>query len=273
MASFLDTLFGGGAEREAAERNRALLDQYRAQGYGFLDTGLNRSTGALNTGYDQATAAYQPLAALGAKYGAATSLGLDAFGVNGAEGNARARAAFQAGPGYEWARDQGLDAVNRRRAISGGWDSGNTDLDLLKFSSGLANQEYDKWRTGLTGFSSPELSATSGAASGVANAAVGRGTGLAGLYSSDADARTNIAGSVTSGGMQANNAEAAGRSAGARNLLGAGLSLASLATGGFGGGMGGAAAGGNGMGNGLLNSQRNNTFGFNPLAGMFSYGS
>jgi hypothetical protein len=64
---------------------------------------------------------------------------------------------------------------------------------------------------------------------------------LADLISRDADARTNIAGSVTSGGMQANNAEAAGRSAGARNLLGPGLSLASLATGALGsGGMFGA---------------------------------
>jgi hypothetical protein len=255
MASFFDTLFGGGAEREAAERNRALLDQYRTQGYGFLDTGLNRSTGALNTGYDQATAAYAPLTDLARRYGAGSSLALDAYGANGAEGNARARSAFQAGPGYEWARDQGLDAVNRRRAIAGGWDSGNTDLDLLKFSSGLANQEYDKWRTGLTGFMNPELAATTGAASGIANAAVGRGTGLADLVSRDADARTNIAGSVTSGGMQANNAEAAGRSAGARNLLGTGLSLASLAAGGIGGGFGIP-----GVGN------PTNTFGFNPLS-------
>lgn len=258
MASFLDTLFGGGAEREAAERNRALLGDYKSGGYGFLDKGLASSTGALNTGYDQATAAYQPLAALGQKYGAATTLGLDAFGVNGAAGNDRALAAFQAGPGYQFALDQGNQAIDRRRAIAGGWNSGNTDIDLMKFGQGLANQEFGNWRTGLTGFVNPELAATSGAAGGTAAAATGRGTGLASLHSADADARTNVLGSVTSGGMQANNSEAAGKSAGAKNLLGAGLSLASLVAGG--------GIGIPGIGN------PTNTFGVNPMAGAFSYG-
>lgn len=254
--SFFDDLFGGGAEKEAAEKNRAALGQYETRGMGFLDKGLASSTGALNTGYDAATAAYSPLTDLARRYSAGSSLALDAYGANGAAGNDRARAAFQAGPGYQFAMDQGNQAIERRRAIAGGWNSGNTDIDLMKFGTGLANQEYDKWRTGLTGFVSPELAATSGAAGGVASAAAGRGTGLAGLYSSDADARTNLVGNVTSGNMQANNAEAAGRSAGARNLLSAGMSLASLVT----GGMGGGGFGIPGIGN------PTNTFGFNPLS-------
>lgn len=226
---FLDTLFGGGAEKEAAEQNRALLGQYQRGAWNTLDDGINRSTEVLNTGYDRATGAYQPLAN---KYGAATTLGLDALGVNGAAGNQRAVDAFQAGPGYQFALDQGNQAVERRRATSGMWDSGNTDIDLMKFGQGLANQEYGNWRNALTGFVPAELQATGG----VANAAVGRGTGLADLYTRDADARTNVLGSVTSGGMQANNQEAAGKAAGAKNLLGAGLSLGSLVAGGLGGG-------------------------------------
>lgn len=249
---FFQDLFSGGAEKEAAEKNRGLLNTYQNQGYGFLDQGLGRSTGAINDAYGtaqgylgQAGQAYSPLAALGQKYGAGSQLALDAYGAGGAAGNQRALDAFQAGPGYQFAQDQGQQAVERRRAVAGGWNSGNTDIDLLKFSQGLADQEYGNWRTGLGQFISPELAAISGAAAGQAGVygqqaglATGRGNTLAGLYSTDADNRTNILGSVTSGGMQANNSEAAGRSAGARNLLGAGLSLASLATGAI-GGMGG----------------------------------
>lgn len=271
MGWFEDT-FGGGAEKRAAEQNRGLLNTYQNQGYGFLDKGLASATGALNTGYDQATAAYQPLAQLGQKYGAGSQLALDAYGAGGAAGNQRALDAFQAGPGYQFAMDQGNQAVERRRAVAGGWNSGNTDIDLMKFGQGLANQEYGNWRTGLQGFINPELQATSGAAGGIANAAVGRGTGLAGLYSTDADNRTNILGSVTSGGMQANNAEAAGKSAGAKNLLGAGLSLASLAAGGIGGGMGGMMGG---LGNMASQTFGNGTgYQTNPWStgGMFGSG-
>lgn len=231
MAGFLSTLFGGGAEKEAADKNRALYSQYRTDGTGYLDKGLAGGVGAL----DQAAAAYDPLKALAAKYGGASSLLLDSYGVNGAEGNDRARAAFQTGPGYEFARDQALEAVNRRRAISGTYNSGNNDLDLLSSANGLANQEYDKFRSGLSGFVNPELSATGAAASGVA----GTKGALAQLYSNDAQNRVNLAGNYTSGNAAANNSEAAGAVGGAKNLLGAGLSLASLvAGGGFGGAIG-----------------------------------
>src|SRR6187431_3046651 len=47
MAGFFDTLFGGGAEKEAADKNRALLAQYGQTGNTALDTGLTKSTGAV----------------------------------------------------------------------------------------------------------------------------------------------------------------------------------------------------------------------------------
>lgn len=216
-------LFGGDAEKEAAERNRAALQDYKKEAFGYLDKGFSGASGAL----DQA---YQPLAALAAKYGAGTDLYLDALGVRGAEGNARATGAFQTAPGYEFQRDQALDAVNRRRAISGMWDSGNTDLDLLKTATGLADQSYNSWLQNLGGLVSPELTATQ------SGSAV-KGS-LADLYRADASDRVNVASGVTSGNMAANNYEAAGRATGARNLLGAGLSLANMVVGGGGGGKG-----------------------------------
>lgn len=227
--SFLSTLFGGGAEKEAAARNRGLLDQYKSGSLGALDSGLSNATGALNN----AASAYAPLAGLGTKYGGASTMLLDALGVNGAAGTANAQSAFQAQPGYQFQVDQATDAINRRRAMSGMWDSGNTDIDLAKTVTGLADQSYNSWLSSLGQFINPELSATGGAASGIA----GVNTSLANLYSQDAQNRVGVYGNTTSGGMSANNQEAAGKAAGAKNMLSAGMSLASLGAG-MGGGFG-----------------------------------
>lgn len=313
MASFFDTLFNGGAEREAAERNRQALAQYTQTGNNALDLGLSRSTGAVTDAANRASdylarnyglyndlsnagtgildrgradslaalkdfgAAYDPVAALAAKYGAGTQLYLDSIGTNGAEGNARAQAAFNAGPGYAFTRDQGIDALNRRRAAAGMLNSGNADIDALTYGTGLANQTYGSWQDRLAALINPELTATTGAATGRANAAsnvanvinqdtaarlalaqgvtagqagansaraandVALGNALSGLYTGDASNRVGIAGNNVSGQMAANNLEAQGQAQGARNLFNGALSLATLATGALGsGGMFGA---------------------------------
>jgi hypothetical protein len=230
MASFLSTLFSGGAEREAADRNRQQLGQYQTQGTGYLNSGLDRSSGYLN----QAVGAYQPLSDLAGQYRQGSGLYLDALGVNGADGNTRATGAFQAGPGYEFTRDQGLDAINRRRAVGHMLDSGNADIDAVKFGTGLADQTYGSWLDRLRGVDSNAMAATGAAASGQSG---GYGS-LANLYQQDANNRVNLAGNVSSGNIAANNQQAAGEASGARNLLNAGMGLASLATGGMGGGFG-----------------------------------
>ena len=56
-------------------------------------------------------------------------------------------------------------------------NSGNTDIDALKFGTGLANQNYQQWLTNLAPYNNLQLSATSGAASG--NAGINQG--LAGI--------------------------------------------------------------------------------------------
>jgi hypothetical protein len=316
MASFLSTLFSGGAEKEAADKNRALLAQYGTSGNAALDTGLNQSTGAVNTGAAQAGSyldkntglysglkgagtgyldsglqsglgalgqageAYAPLSALAGKYGAGTDLYMNSLGVNGAAGNQAAVDAFQAGPGYEFTKNQGLDAINRRRAASGMLGSGNADIDAITYGTGLANQTYGDWQKNLAGLINPELQATSGAATGQAgvykdmaalygadtaarlgleqavttgqagvNSAqaanqLALGNSLAGLYSGDATNRVGLQGNIASGGMSANNTQAAGEAAGAKNLLGFGQAVASAAMGmpGLGGGGGGGSA-------------------------------
>jgi hypothetical protein len=348
MADFFSTLFSGGAEAEAANRNRQALAQYGQTGTTALDTGLNQSTGALNTANTQANnlygqnyglysglqntgtgyldqglqnslgalqqggQAYAPLSALAGKYGAGTDLYMNSLGVNGAAGNQAAVNAFQAGPGYEFTRDQGLDALNRRRAGAGMLGSGNADLDAIKYGTGLANQTYGDWQTRLAGLINPELSATQGAATGIAgnfrdqaalygadtaarlglgqtttagmagaNTAqaandVALGNSLAGLYTGDATNRVGLQGNITSGNIGASNMQAQGESQGARNLLGLGTSLLGAAAGPVGSMFSGAGSAPSGLGS-LFSQTLGNGTGYqtNPWSstGLFGGGS
>lgn len=231
---FLDDLFGGGAEKRAAEQNRALYADYLNKGLGYLDTAYGASKDNLNS----ALGAYQPLSDLAGQYRQGTDLYLNALGVNGAEGTQAARDAFTSSPGYQFSLDQGLDAINRRRATGGMLNSGNADIDALKFGQGLASQDYGNWLSNLAGVNQNALSATSGAAAGQA---AGYGA-LSDLAQLDATNRIGLYGNYTSGNASANNMEAAGKAAGAKNLLGGALSLAQLGltaggVGGFGAGM------------------------------------
>ena len=141
-------------------------------------------------------------------------------------------------------------------------NSGNTDIDALTYGQGLANQAYGGWQSNLQGLINPQLSALTSAAGGqatadtnmanaygtnaaantalqgtvasglagtntnLANNQVNLGNSLSGLYCGDAANQVALQGGMTSGNMAANNTQAAGEAAGAKNLLGAGLSLA-----------------------------------------------
>ena len=223
MAGFFDTLFGGGAEREAADRNRQVLAQYQGQGLDALSSAYGQSTGY----GQQGVSAYDPLAALGQKYSSAQQLQLDAIGANGPAGTERARVAMQATPGYA----AGIEAVRRSGALNNSLNSGGTNTDLVDYAT---NKVYAPWLQNVTGAAQMGGQYTAGAAQGragqydvLANLANQYGTNQAGIY-----------GNVAQGNIASNNLQAAGEAAGARNLFGAGLGLASLFTGGAGGGLG-----------------------------------
>lgn len=220
MAGFLETLFGGGAAKESAEKNRGVYNNYAGQSYNFLDQGLGKSEGALGNAIN----AYQPLSALGQKYGAGTDLYLNALGVNGAAGTQAARDAFTSSPGYQFQLDQGLDALNRTAAARGMLGGGNLSQDSIKYATGLASQDYNNWLGQLGGLVNPELAATGGAASGIA----GANTNLANLYNQDATNRVNVAGNQAGGLANANNFQAQGEMQGSKNLLGGLLGVGNL---------------------------------------------
>jgi hypothetical protein len=153
---------------------------------GYLDEGSRAALGALGQARGDLTAnggAYAPLTDLAGRYRGGSQLYADALGLGGADGNARAAAAFAAGPGYDFTLNQGLDAINRRRNAAGSLVSGNADIDALKYGQGLANQTYQQWLTNLAPYNSLELNATSGAASG--NAGVGQTLANLGIKSAD----------------------------------------------------------------------------------------
>lgn len=352
---------GYGNANSTLGQNKDVWSQYGANANGALSSGLNSSLGALGQGYGDAQAylgqnkdiygnlqsqgttaldngmqgSLGALSALQEKYAPATSTYLDSLGVNGAAGNANAVSSFQAGPGYQFQLDQGNDAINRRRASAGMLNSGNADIDALKFGQGLANQEYGNWQNRLQGFVAPEtalaqstsnlyqsdaanrlglagtvaggLGATNtamannagaygnavsglygtnaanqvgvagnvatgqaGVNSGIAGNQAALGAGQAGLYTQNASDLTNLAGSVTSGNAQANTQQGQAETAGARNLLGVGMSLASLAAGGAGGGFGGLMGAGSTAGSAL--GSMGITYGSPGTAGSNLYG-
>jgi hypothetical protein len=237
MAGFFDTLFGGGAEKEAADKDRALYGDFQTKGADFLKTGYDTSTGYLN----QAVGAYDPLKALAGKYGQGTDTYLNALGVNGPAGSTAAQSAFQTTPGYALSNAAGLDALNQRRALSGGFNAGQTDMDAIKFGqNNLYQTQYAPWMAGLQGVNANNLAATTGAAAGTAGA-YGSLSDLSKAYAGD---QTSLLSNYTSGMTNANNLQAAGEAAGAKNLMSGVMGLGSaLLTGGGSAGFSGTAAG------------------------------
>src|SRR5882762_8415941 len=190
--------FTGDSAKEAAAKNAALYQQYGTQSLSDLDKGFSGAMPELTN----AVNAYTPLSNLGAKYGAGTSLYMDSLGVNGPGGNANATGAFQASPGYNWQRDQAIEATARNANRFGA--GGNELAAVTDRANNLANQEYGNWQNRLAGFVNPELTATSGAAGGQA---AGYGA-KAGAYGTDAQNRVGIAGNIAGGIANSNTAAA-----------------------------------------------------------------
>lgn len=133
---------------------------------------------ALTTGANQASSLYAPLVA--STTAGANAYG-DASGANGAAGLQKAMDTFknsgQYGT-YGFTLDQGLQALDRTHAAAGNLSSGNADSDAMKYATGLANNTYGSYLSGLA----PYLGANSSAVSGAAGIDTGLGTGLNNSY-------------------------------------------------------------------------------------------
>ncbi len=191
-------IFTGKSAKDAAAANKAEYQRYGDQSLADLDGGMRMAVPEL----DNAIGAYSDLGALGEKYGRATDLHADALGINGSAGATRAKDAFVTGPGYEWQRDEAVNAAQRGAAR---FSPGGNEIDAItRTASGLAGQEWGKYVDRLGGYIAPEVQTTSGAAAG---RAAGYGA-KAGAYGNDAQSRVNVRGNVAGGVANSNTASA-----------------------------------------------------------------
>lgn len=217
MLGFLGDLLGlnaGNATKDAAGQNKSLIKKYDAQGNAIIDQGsaeaggyLQQVAGLYDNQIDRATQG--------------TALYDDALGLNGAEGSGRATSAFQTNPGYEFQRDQGLQALDRRASSAGSFRSGNADIDTMTYATGLADQSYGDWLTRLGGYENTMNTALAGKTGGLNN--------LANLATGTAGQKLGLAGEVTSNLMGSNNQYAEGEEANKKGIAGLGGNLLGMA--------------------------------------------
>jgi hypothetical protein len=213
MASLFDMFSTGPAEKAAADQQA-----YIQQGMDALSKQYGQGRGALTTDY---AAALAPWTQQSAYAGRGQNTLADALGLNGPEGNARATAAFQNNPGYQFSLDQGLNSVLAKNAQAGNLASGNTTLDELKFAQGLAGQNWQNYVGNLN----PFLGAGQGAAGGIAGVNTGLGNQVNANYTGLGQGLAQGYGAM--GNAQAN-ADLAPYAVG-KNALGAAMGAAQLA--------------------------------------------
>lgn len=213
---FLSDMFGG-AGKKAARENMRLIGDFETKGNNVINTADTAASGYLG----QAGDLYKGIADLGK-----SNMGFykDALGLNGEAGNAATMERFQAGPGYEFAMNQGLDALERRAGAQGRLQSGQTGLDTLGYAQGLANQEWGGYLDRLQGFDTQNTNLWT---QGTAGQAGSLGS-LADLAVGTGDRKLNLGSEVLNGRMGANNALATARNEGVSNfgsILSGGMKL------------------------------------------------
>ena len=208
----INTLQGG---RDAAG-NTIRAGTQTAQGYINQGTqGAIDALGGARAAYGDAGAAYNPVSDLSGKYGGATQALLDALGINGADGGARAGVAFENSLGTDFVKNQGLqDLIGARRAAGDGtFSGGNVDRELLNYAQDRNAARSNDYIAQLSQFINPELAATTTAAAGqagaynniantnVLEAGVNERAGLtqAGLASDEATKIANLASGTSAG--------------------------------------------------------------------------
>lgn len=116
---------------------------------------------------------------------------------------------FQASPGYEFARSEGIRGIDQAASARGLLGSGGRLRELMRYGTGVANQEYGNWMSRLQG-----LAAAGQAASGqTASLAQGAGQNMASVNQAGGGALANLA-------LQGGQAAAQGTVGQANALLG-----------------------------------------------------
>ncbi|MBX9583660.1 MAG: hypothetical protein K2X87_25440 [Gemmataceae bacterium] len=172
-----DNLLKGGLKFGLAE----MLGGDNEGGYEAIQNAARTASGDIGRAADEASALYDPYYTSGtAAQGRLASLS----GLNGEEAAAQAMHDFQIDPGYTFARDQGIGALDASAARRGMLLSGNQAQAVQKYGTGLANQYFDDYLKRL---------------SGIANTGYGAAGAQSQIGMNAADSQANL----TLGGAQA----------------------------------------------------------------------
>ena len=214
--SIFGDLFGGNAAQDAAQRQINALQAGRTEAKGDITTGQN----TVNATFGQGAAPLQQ------NY-ASTTAGADQLarllGINNTGGDMSA--VLSQIPGYQFTLDQGTQNILRQNAAQGfgtgpGGLSGNTMADLAKFTTGLANTNYQNYVGDLQPYLSGQLTTGGQIANLYQN--------LGGIQNQNANTLANIDYGTEAGvGNAQANARLAQGQAGA-NVLDAGMNAAKL---------------------------------------------
>lgn len=134
-----------GVEDVASPRN--LISGIGKTGIAYLLQDNNKGGyGAVQGAANANAANYQPFLDTGTA--AAKQLN-DLYGLNGADAANAAVQDFQTTPGYQFARDQGIQALDASAARKGMLMSGNQDRAVQTYGTGLADQLYQQYLNNL----------------------------------------------------------------------------------------------------------------------------
>lgn len=163
-------VFSAQPAQDAAQAKIAGLNSAYAQYAPLAQSGRE----AITSNYGQAA---QPFQSLLDQYKGGIGAYGDATGANGAAGFNSAAANFRNTPGYQFALDQGVDAINRS-GVARGSATGNILRGAQTFGSGLADQTYQNYVKNLQ----PYIGAGNQAAGGYSGVLTGEGNQLANNY-------------------------------------------------------------------------------------------
>jgi hypothetical protein len=205
-----------------------------------LNAGYKSATGAVNTGLANATNYYNqalaPFATLAGTANKAYGSYADALGLNGAEGTARAKAAFASSPGYQYQVDQAIENADRGAAARGTLNSGGQRANEIGIASNLANQNWSNY----LGSFAPYLSQAPTLAQGQAGVL----SSLGGMNYDAGKTNANYGWQQQTGIGDANAAADMAKYNASGNIWGALFNGAKLASGALGGGFGNLFGGG-----------------------------
>ncbi len=106
---------------------------------------------------------------------------------------------FQESPGYQFALQQGQDAIQSSAAAQGGLYSGRTMQDLQTHGQGMANQEFNNYLAQISGAAGQGQAATAQTAQAGQNFATGAGNALAGIGNAQAAGAIGVGNAIQGG--------------------------------------------------------------------------